>query len=537
MTLPTNPQSLTATDRAVLESLKQQGSQLDNQTRVLETLVDKITRQMRFDEKIEKSGKKEKSQIKGDTKVNDIPGILFEKFSEKINDSISKSFNDIRTKFKEDKSKPVDKSREPSLSNKNEENEKDVLKSILNNMVVSSKYQEQMLEHTKAIQSIADKTFVGITDIKNNLQNIEQPVEEISSEKNEMQDIKEKGNEKVKTESKKLKNASNDNQFNAANDTAFDEEKLPDSIGTSVGKALTPQFDVLGKRLKDGFDELAYAISNIDTETNLPVAASLPAKAIPAAVPAATAAAELGAATAATSTLAGTLAGTTVGTGLIGAGLTMAATNALSNAKDEQLSMLSSDIGSDTGIAAAALLESRQPKIKVEEQASVRNIDNAIANVENERNAADKKKGGGYTEGKLQRRADQIKPEYLKWAQKFYNDPNLQDPEYLSLPENKNILKLLEEKQKLNIPVEPEAEKIKPKKTKNISLMKEVTDEKADLASSDTKSNAPIIVNNTNNNVSDQGSSMVFASAVSKNPSTAINDYFRNSARFYDSVA
>jgi hypothetical protein len=526
--LPTNPQSLNASDRAILDNLKQQGEQIDRQTKVLETLVDKVTRQMRSDERLEKNSKKEKNEIKGDTKLNDIPGILFDRFSDKLNDSLAKYFNSIKDKFKDEKAKPIDKSQEPALKSKDKQpkDEKDVLKSILNGMVSSSKYQEQMLEHTKSLQSIADKTLVGITELKNNIQNVEQPMDEVSTDSKEtpVPEKKEK-NKKVKADTEKLKAASNDNVFDAANDTAFNEEKLPDAIGTSIGKALTPQFDVLGKRLKDGFDDLAYAISNIDTGTGLP---PLPVAAAATAPVAATTAATTGLATA------GVLAGTVTGVTAIGAGLTAGATNAISNATDEELGMLSADIGSDTGIASAALLEARQPKPK-EQQASVRKIDNQIANAEAERNAADKKKGGGYTEGRLERRADKIKPEYLKWAQKFYNDPNLQDPDYLSLPENKGILNLLEERQQLNMKTEPE--NIKTRKNKNVSLMQEVTNEKTELASADTKSSAPIVINNTNNSTSGQESNMTFAAATSKNPSTAINDYFRNGARFYDAVS
>jgi hypothetical protein len=529
--LPTNPQSLTASDRAVLENLKQQGTQIDHQTKVLETLVDKVTRQMRSDERLEKSSKKEKNAVKGDTKLNDIPGTLFDKFSDQLNESISKSFNSIRDKFKEDKAKPADKTKESAVKDKDKQSkdDKDVLKSILNTMVSSSKYQEQMLEHTKAIQAIADKTYVGITDLKNNLQNPDQPLDEIAPTIDKPADKPKKDTKKSKSDTEKLKTASNDNVFSAANDTAFDEEKLSDSIGVAVGKALKPQMDVLGKRLKDGFDDLAYAISDIDTGTSIP--AILPGAA---GAGAATTAAEVGAATTAAATAGSVAAGVMTGAGVIGAGLTVGATNALSNATDEQLGMLSADIGSDTGIASAALLEARQPKPK-EEQASVRKIDNKLANAEAERNAADKKLGGRYAEGKLERRADKIKPEYLKWAQKFYNDPNLQDPDYLSLPENKNILNLLEERQNLNM--KPEAEKVKPRQNKTSSLMKEVTDEKTELASSGDKSGAPIVINNTNNNMSGQGSNMTFAAATSQNPSRAINDYFRNGAKFYDAVA
>ena len=107
--LPTNAQSLNAADRAVLENLKQQGEQIDRQTKVLETLVDKVTRQMRSDDRLEKSGKKDKNKLEGDTKVNDIPGVLFDKFSDKLNDFISYSSNAIKDKFKDEKSKPAEK--------------------------------------------------------------------------------------------------------------------------------------------------------------------------------------------------------------------------------------------------------------------------------------------------------------------------------------------------------------------------------------------------------------------------------------------
>jgi hypothetical protein len=107
--LPTNPQSLTAADRSVLESLKQQGEQIDRQSKVLETLVDRVTRQMRSDEKLEKSDQKQKNQFKGDTKVNAIPGMAFDKISDKFNDFIVNRFGSIKDKFKAEKSKPVEK--------------------------------------------------------------------------------------------------------------------------------------------------------------------------------------------------------------------------------------------------------------------------------------------------------------------------------------------------------------------------------------------------------------------------------------------
>jgi hypothetical protein len=521
--LPTNPQALTAADRTVLDNLKQQGDQINRQTKVLETLIDKVTRQMRSDERLEKGSKKDKTEIKGDTRVKDVPGVVFDKFSDKLNEF-------IMDMFKENKTKPIDKSKEPSLNNKDKalKDEKYVLKNILNNMVTTSKYQERMLEHTKALQTIADKTFVSINDLKDNLQNAEQPENNTTIEDTEKlkTDKKEKNVKKLKVETEKFKPmlaASNDTAFAAANDeTKFTEKKLPDSIGVSVGKNLKPQFDVLGKTLKEsltlGFGKLETAIEGIDT-TSLPIPPVIAGAAAPSA-------AVIGSAA--------LTAGVVTGGALLATG----ATNALSNATDEQLDMLSADIGSDTGIAAATMLESRKPKLKPkEEQASIRKIDNKIESAESERNAADKKTGGRYTEGRLQRRADKIDTNALKWAQKYYNDPNMQDPDYLSLPKNKEILDYLEKNQNY-ISKNPDfnLKNVKPKKTDKTSLMQDVTEQNRALTSNSAKDSAPVIINNTNNSVTDSGSSIAFASARPRTTSTSVNDYFRHNARLFDAA-
>ena len=77
--------------------------------------------------------------------------------------------------------------------------------------------------------------------------------------------------------------------------------------------------------------------------------------------------------------------------------------------------------------------------------------------------------------------------------------------------------------------------KIAAQKLQSSSLMKEVTDQRAELVS-ENKSSAPIIVNNTTNAVSESGSSANFSSATPRNQSTAVNDYFRNNGRLHDSV-
>ena len=532
--LPTNPQSLTAADRSVLDNLKQQGEQINRQTRVLETLIDKVTRQMRSDERLEKGSKKDKAEIKGDTRVKDVPGIVFDKFSDSLNEF-------IKDMFKENKAKPIDKSKEPSLNNKDKtsKDEKDVLKNILNNMVTTSKYQEQMLEHTKALQTIADKTFVSINDLKDNLQNAEQPENNTTIEDTEKpkEDKKEKNVKKLKVETEKFKPmlaASNDTAFAAANDEpTISAKKLPDSIGVSVGKNLKPQFDVLGKIFKDslqeGFDQLDESISNlkgIGLPSLIPTPSKIPSPVATAGAATATAA-STAAAAAATTGLKSTAGKVLKGAGILGAGYALG--EQVYGISDEEQATL------DAAKEKKKAKEDRTAAAKLDPRRT--DIDNIMANAESERNAADKKTGGRYTEGRLQRRADKIDPNALKWAQKYYNDPNMQDPDYLSLPKNKEILDYLEKNQNY-ISNNPDfnLKNVKPKKTDKTSLMQDVTDQNRALTSNTNKDGAPVIINNTNNNVADSGSSISFASARPRTTSTSVNDYFRHNARLFDAA-
>jgi len=532
--LPTNPQSLTAADRTVLDNLKQQGDQINRQTKVLETLIDKVTRQMRSDERLEKGSKKDKTEIKGDTRVKDVPGVAFDKFSDSLNEFITGM-------FKENKAKPIDKSKEPSLNNKDKtsKDEKDVLKNILNNMVTTSKYQEQMLEHTKALQTIANKTFVSINDLKDNLQNAEQPENNTTIEDTEKPktDKKENNNKKLKIDSGKLKPtlmASNDTAFAAANDeTKFTEKKLPDSIGVSVGKNLKPHFDVLGKTLKDslaeGFDQLDESISNlkgIGLPSLIPTPSKIPPPVATAGAATATAA-STAAAAGATAGLKSTAGKLVKGAGILGAGYALA--EHVYGISDEDQATL------DAAKEKKKAKEDRTAAAKLDPRRT--DIDNIMASAESERNAADKKTGGRYTEGRLQRRADKIDPNALKWAQKYYNDPNMQDPDYLSLPKNKEILDYLEKNQNY-ISNNPDfnIKNVKPKTNDKMGMMDDVTNQRTELAANGSTQGAPVIINNTNNSVTDSGSSIAFASARPRTTSTSVNDYFRHNARLFDAA-
>jgi hypothetical protein len=512
--LPTNPQALTATDRAVLDNLKQQGEQIDRQTKVLETLVDKVTRQMRSDEKLEKNDKK--NQIKGDTKVKDVPGILFDKFSDGLNDFISNGFNKIKDKFKDEKSKPAEKNKESSAKDKTSKDETDILKSLLNNMVTTSKYQEQMLEHTKAIQDIADKTFVSINDLKDNLQNIEQPENNTTPKSNENIPEKKENNNKVKPNKEKQTPALflPKENLQANNEVGASDKKLPDSIGAAVGKSLKPQLDVLGTTFKtslaEGFNQLDESISNlkgIDLPKVIPTPPTVP--------PATTTPGPVAAAATTASPLlaAGVVTGVAVG----GAALSYGAANYLRKLDDQSLETLTnSGGGDDTAFASAIQLQARknEEKINNPEQADIRKIDNAI----DYKNRPQKTgtnggpmvgRGGGT---RLKQQADQKSLENIKTEEAT----------------KEAIIKSKTDSKTLNTVTQKKAEKT--------SLMKEVTDQKTELASDASKASPPVIINNTNNNVADSGSSMSFASARSTDPNDSVRDYKRNNARLFDAA-
>jgi len=125
-------------EKSILESLKNQGEQIDRQARVMEKLVDKIARIMTSEEKMQKKTKKEDHKIEGDTRIKDVPGLLIDKLVDKLDDSITKQFIKIKDNFKKEKQGPVDKSQEPSLvkkekKSKDENDYNDIWSSIIAN--------------------------------------------------------------------------------------------------------------------------------------------------------------------------------------------------------------------------------------------------------------------------------------------------------------------------------------------------------------------------------------------------------------------
>ena len=244
--LPTNPQSMSTAEKSILENLREQGAQIDRQARVMEKLVDRIARMMTAEERVEKKTKKNDREIKGDTKIKDVPGLLIDKLADKLDDSITKQFLKIKDSFKKEKQEPIDRSQEPALTEKEKEKKPkdDTLKAILNSMIGNSKYQEQMTENSKALQSIADKTLTNVDNLNDNLKNIEQPEANTTEKEN-----------KTEEKNNKKEGKLNNNQ------------KLAIAIGASIAAALKPQFDTLGKTLKEaleqGFANLASSIDNM----------------------------------------------------------------------------------------------------------------------------------------------------------------------------------------------------------------------------------------------------------------------------------
>ena len=252
--LPTNPQSMSTADKSILENLREQGAQIDRQARVMEKLVDRIARMMTAEERVEKKTKKNDREIKGDTKIKDVPGLLIDKLADKLDDSITKQFLKIKDSFKKEKQEPIDRSQEPASpqteKEKKPKDETDTLKAILNSMIGNSKYQEQMTENFKALQSIADKTLTNVDNLNDNLKNIEQPEANNTEKEN-----------KTEEKNNKKEGKLNNNQ------------KLAIDIGVSIAAALKPQFDTLGKTLKEaleqGFANLASSIDNMSGMSGL----------------------------------------------------------------------------------------------------------------------------------------------------------------------------------------------------------------------------------------------------------------------------
>ena len=570
--LPTNPQSMSTADKSILENLREQSAQIDRQTRVMEKLVDRIARMMTAEERVEKKTKKKDNKIEGDTKIKDVPGLLIDKLVDKLDDSITKQFIKIKDNFKKEKQGPVDKSQEPSLAKKEKKpkDENDTLRAILNSMISNSKYQEQMLENSKSLQSIADKTLSNVTNLNDNLNNIEQP--EVNNT------VKEKKSEE---------------QNNKKEDKIPNNQKLAISIGESIGTALKPQFDKLGKTFKDelevGIAQMVTAIEGISGNSMLDSAL-------------AAGAGLLGGSKARMIKGAATLSGGLLLGGAVSSGID-------ANERDSQnieiqkrmnekknLKKDVSNLEESSSRMAQGKLEPVDNKNKINENPSKENntvqpvrqtkkeiikevpIDTVMptSDGKGEYKKTDKgwEKDGKIVAPDIQKQLESlVLKTFNKSANQNYREPTSADaafeekfkaakdakaaadaqekarkkeqsflnnaprPNY----EFKTINELTQEQTKKQeaikqlAPVENKTD-IKSKKSDKLGLMSDVTDQKMALAS-DNKPSQPIVINNNSSTGSSpEPASIGFGSASPRNTSTAINDYFRNNGRLHDSV-
>jgi len=487
-------------------------------------------------------------------------------------------------------------------------------------MIGNSKYQEQMTENSKALQSIADKTLTNVDNLNDNLKNIEQPEANKTEEKNNKKEGK-----------------LNNNQ------------KLAIAIGVSIAAALKPQFDTLGKTLKDalerGFAELTTALDNISGNAGgfgvdlpsggpdgkdgkggkgskggkLPNLMNMPGLSGKSVGRAALGTAILGAVIAADQSTqserdeyfeeqrkkkeaeeaAAKQKGNRKAEGKLetnkqkytevpegevvpfnGNDYKKQADGSLADSKGNVLSpniqkdvesvyldhlnkkgMSSVDFNNEMNSKMDQLLNlNPDNKEKSINRSLAENTQKENTQKENINNDQMKNKGRAAAKSlsvekqkekeRLERlkAAESIDPKVLEWAKKRYKDPNMSDPGYLSLEENKAKLEWLRQDlhqnhiiQNPNYHLEvPETEKklpkVKQQKNDKMGMLNEVTD--TNLALAENKNTQPIVI--TNNTTNTGGGSdpapIAFGSASPRNTSTAINDYFRNNGRLHDAA-
>jgi hypothetical protein len=562
---------------------------------------------MTAEERVEKKTKKKDNKIEGDTKIKDVPGLLVDKLVDKLDDSITKQFIKIKDNFKKEKQGPVDKPQEPSLAKKEKKpkDENDTLRAILNSMISNSKYQEQMIENSKSLQSIADKTLSNVTNLNDNLNNIEQPevnntVKEKTSEDKTLSNVTNLNDNLNNIEQLKVNNIvkekKSEEQNNKKEDKIPNNQKLAISIGESIGTALKPQFDKLGKTFKDelevGIAQMVTAIDGISGNSMLDSALA--------------AVAELLGGSKARKARMGKGAVTLSGGLLLGS----AVSNGIdANERDSQYIEIQkrmnekknlkkdvSNLEESSGRMAQGKLEPVDNKNKINENLSKENntvqpvrqtkkeiikevpIDTVMptSDGKGEYKKTDKgwEKDGKIVAPDIQKQLESlVLKTFNKGANQNYKEPTPADAAFEekfkaakdakaaadaqekarkkeqsslnnSLRPNygfKSISELTQEQTKKQeaiqqlAPVENKTD-IKSKKSDKLGLMSDVTDQKMALAS-DNKPSQPIVINNNSSTgASPEPASIGFGSASPRNTSTAINDYFRNNGRLHDSV-
>jgi len=262
MSLPTNPQAMSASERLILETLHQQGETLSYQTKVLQSLTNQITRQRRNDEKVSKK-QTPSPRVERNKKSSDD---YLEKFKDYSAEVFGKAMGDIREYFASQTSnekpntvkmseatKPVDTKNDKAKDKKSKNtDDRDIIKNILESMVVTNKYQEQLTENLKSLKTLSDKTLTSVSLIQDDI-NI------IKTSNDSDNDVK--TNEKPASENPNKRTPLNTKTVN--NNEPLDIVKFSKSIGLEVSSRLIPPLDKLGKTFTDNIEYAVETLSEI----------------------------------------------------------------------------------------------------------------------------------------------------------------------------------------------------------------------------------------------------------------------------------
>jgi hypothetical protein len=553
--LPINTQAQANSDKLMLETLQKQGEVLSNQSKTLEKLVNELSKQSRSNAKVSTKAKAEASTDNQKQGFFDKPmRELLEMFKFESGGKDKESFSQ---KFKFESGGKTQETEKPETTKdtKDKSEDENILKSILEKFNESSEFQKQMAENSKTLQMISDITKTNSSIMKDDLAFVKKSYEDGEKEKDRealAQQIAEK-----------LGVADTPEPVNPETNNKKEDENSQEKLSTKIGKAVaenitrgigllltTKDFKQISEKNTDNIIEALQGLNTggggggngIDipggtpgkgNKTNIPKTdipgTPPPGGGQPPKVPPLAAGSPLLAAGVVTSVIAG------------GAALTYGATNVLNNMSDEQLQQLSQDTGSDTGLAAQAILSGRateEEKAAEEKRINQEREDLKDAPFLTKYYGIGKDDYMKELEAKKKKEADkkrlkelvqQSKEKELKKKQKQEEvkvNPNLKNEagpqEDLVIPKE---MENLSANETAVPPVEPVAA-VAPK------ALDAVTEQKQEL--NDTKTAAaPITVinNNTNNVGGGGGQSMNFAAATAVNTDTSINDFFRSHGR------
>lgn len=282
MSLPTNPQAMSASERLILETLHQQGETLSYQTKVLQGLTNQITRQRRNDEKVSKK-QTPSPRVERNKKSSDD---YLEKFKDYSAEVFGKAMGDIREYFASqtsnekpssnkmsDQPKPVDTKNDKAKDKKSKNTEdRDIIKNILESMIVTNKYQEQLTENLKSLKILSDKTLTSVSLIQDDINIIKTSNDSDNDANTNEKPVAENTNKRTPLNTRTVNKKEREKVIEkkpAVNEEAkkinepLDIVKFSKVIGLELSSRLIPSFDKLGKTFTDSIEYAVETLSEI----------------------------------------------------------------------------------------------------------------------------------------------------------------------------------------------------------------------------------------------------------------------------------